>query len=111
MPIIYEINGEELDDRPEIRVGEATFAVDNRLRTFERINAGLKNMETGEFEFIIRNALGDDAYGAISEMNPPLPLANRIVTLIMAAMQGVTEEEASRRFQRGDGRDILRSGI
>jgi hypothetical protein len=96
---IYQIDAGELETRPEIRIGDAVFTVDNRLRAFERVREGLKNAQSGEFEFIVRNTLGDDAFSVISEMNPPLPVANRIVTLIMAAMRGVTEEEASSRFQ------------
>ena len=94
----YVVAAEELESRPQVRFGDKVYAVDNRLRTFEAIGAELK--EGGDaLRAVLSNALGAGAYEEIAAANPPYPALSRLATLVMAAMQDISEEDAVARFQ------------
>ena len=101
---MYSIDGEKLTRRPEIRIGDKIYTVDNRLSTFERLNGRMKVAEgAGEMEIIISEALGQDMYEEIRAMDLPYGVMYEIVIIILAAIQDLTVEEARARFQ-GSGR-------
>jgi len=95
---MYTIGSEALCERPEIRFGDKVYGVDNRLRTFEKIGDELKDGRNA-FRSVITNALGQDAYDEIIVQDPPMPALQKLIVAIMAAMQGITEEEAARSFR------------
>ena len=101
MAKLYAMDERLLTEKPEIRIGDRVYAVDNRMRTFEAMNGALN--EPGgngrEFEIVLRHALGEKAYEEISDMDLSFPAMHRVVVLIMAAMQDITEEQAESRFQ------------
>ncbi len=97
---MYSIDEKILLDKPEIRIGDKIFAVDNRLKTFEKINDELKASSGDELYIVLKNALGEKAFLEIEAMDLSFAVMYKIMVLIMAAMQDITEEEAERRFQR-----------
>ena len=100
---MYEICGEKLVRRPEVRIGDRIFEIDNRLSTFERINERLKNRDgDGDFEIIIGEALGLAVYRELREMDLAYGVMYEIVIVILAAIQDLSVEEARARF-RGQG--------
>ena len=101
---MYVIESERLKKRPEVRVGDRIYAVDDRLSTFERINARIKEgCEGEEFATIIGEALGEENFREIKEMDLPYGVMYELVIIVLAAIQDLTVEEARRRF-RGGGR-------
>jgi len=99
---MYVIDSTRLNQRPEIRIGDRIFGIDNRLSTFEKMNAHIKNPKDGmrEFDIIIGGALGDAAYNEILEMDLPYAVMRDIVVIILAAIQDISEEEAHSRFRK-----------
>lgn len=102
MARLYAIDKELLTEKPEIRIGDKVYTVDDRMRTFEKMNVELEsvNVKGNEFEIIIRNALGERAACEIASMDLSFTVMQKIIILIMAAMQDITEEQAEKRFQR-----------
>jgi hypothetical protein len=100
---LYTVNKELLTEKPEIRVGDKVYTVDDRMRTFEKMNAALAAEENqgNEFEIIIGFALGDGAAAEITGMDLSFAAIQKIVILIMAAMQDISEDAAEKRFRNG----------
>ena len=99
---MYLIEEARLNGRPELRIGDRIFTVNNRLSVFRKINNLLKSdTDTGlsELEIVIGCALGQDACDEIFEMDLPYAVMEEIVITILAAMQDLTVEEARRRFR------------
>ena len=99
---LYTVDGALLEARPEIRLGDRVFAVDNRMSVFLQITKELqaRGEDESELDIILRNALGAEAYTEIVARDLPFPVMRRLVVLAMAAVQDIEEEEAERRFQR-----------
>jgi hypothetical protein len=100
---LYTVNKELLIEKPEIRIGDTIFTVDDRMRTFEKMNEALVAAENQgkEFDIIIRFALGDDAAAEITKMDLSFAAMQKIIILIMAAMQDISEATAEKRFRNG----------
>ena len=96
---MYVVDGDKIGKRPEVRVADRVFEIDNRLSCYERINEGVKGGERGEFEVIIGEALGGEAYAEIIAMDLPYGVMNDLVIIILAAIQDLTVEEARNRFR------------
>jgi lipoate-protein ligase B len=103
--MLYEVDRVLLDSKPEIRIGDRVFAVDDRMSTFVKMNGLLTEAKTelSEFDIIIGCGISAEALAAIKEMDLSFAAMHRVVVLIMAAMQGVSEEEARKRFQSNAG--------
>jgi|GEM_PF-1625975 len=99
---LYTVDSAMLAARPEIRLGDRVFAVDNRMSVFLQITKELqeRGTEESELDIILRNALGAAAYEEIAAQDLPFPVMRRLVVLAMAAVQDIEEDEAERRFQR-----------
>jgi len=99
--MLYEVDRVLLESKPEIRIGDRVFAVDDRMSTFAKMNRALAEAKTEltEFDIVIGNGLSEEALAEIRGMDLSFAAMHRVVVLIMAAMQGVSEEEAKRRFQ------------
>jgi len=99
---MYAIDASKLDARPEMRVGDNIFRIDNRLSTFVKINQRIKERDGGsDFEIIISEALGSAVYQQIVDMDLAYGVMNDIVIIILAAIQDITTEEARSRFRQG----------
>ena len=98
---MYVVDGEKLAKRPEVRIGDRVFEIDNRLSAYMRINERVKEGECGEFEIIIGEALGMENYAEIVAMDLPYGVMSDIVVIILAAIQDLTVEEARCRFRKG----------
>ena len=96
---MYAIDSEKLTKRPEIRIGDRVYEIDNRLSAYERINERVKNGDGSEFEIIIGEALGSEHYGEIVAMDLPYGVMQDVVIIILAAIQDLTVEEARSRFR------------
>ena len=98
---MYVVDGEKIGKRPEMRIGDVIFSIDNRLSTFTRINERIKERDGGgDFEIIIGEALGAAAYGRILEMDLAYGVMYDIVVIILAAIQDIGVEEARARFRQ-----------
>jgi hypothetical protein len=98
---LYTLDKKLLTERPEIRIGEKVYAVDDRLKTFEAMNTELSSdaASNSELKIIIKHALGESAVEEIFSMDLSFAAMQKIVILIMAAMQDITEEVAEKRFR------------
>ena len=99
---LYAVDGALLDARPEIRLGDRVYAVDNRMSVFLQITKDLeaRAADESELDIILRHALGAEAYAEIVAQDLPFAVMRRLVVLAMAAVQDIEEDEAERRFQR-----------
>jgi len=96
---MYTIDSERMKSRPELRLGDRVFAVDDRLSVFEQMNRRIREGGDSEFEVIIGMALGAEALAAILEMDLGYAVMRDIVVNILAAIQGLPEDEARARFR------------
>ncbi|MCL2398008.1 MAG: hypothetical protein FWC93_08090 [Defluviitaleaceae bacterium] len=100
---MYVIDSEKLGKRPEVRIGDRVYEIDNRLSAYERINERVKAGDGDEFEIIIGEALGGENYAEIVRMDLPYGVMQDVVIIILAAIQDLTVEEARSRFRAGKG--------
>jgi len=99
---VYSVDSEKLNKRPEMRVGDRVFVIDNRLSTFERMRKELDKSDTAEMGVVMSFGLGHDAYLELVEMDLPYAVMEEIVIIVLAAIQDLEVDEARRRF-RGKG--------
>jgi len=103
---MYVIDSEKLARRPEVRIGDRVYEIDNRLSTFERINERIRGGGAdNEFEIIIGEALGAENFADIKGMDLAYGVMYDIIIIILAAIQDLSVEEARQRF-RGEGRQF-----
>jgi hypothetical protein len=105
---MYQIDGDKLNKRPELRIDDRIYSIDNRFSVFRRISAGLKaaggpaDNELNEFEIVMGEALGEAAYDEILAMDLPYGVMQELIIIVLAAMQDLPVEEARRRFRFGN---------
>ena len=101
---MYEVERALLEGKPEVRIGDKVYAVDDRMSTFARMNRALGDAQTelSEFGIILEHGLSKEAAAEIEEMDLSFAAMHSVVLLVMAAMQGVGEEEARRRFRSNE---------
>ena len=98
---MYQINNDKLQNRPELRVGDRVYCIDNRLSVFRFISKGLTGGGENEMEVVIGGALGRDVYEEILAQDLPYGVMQEIVIIILAAIWDLEVEEAKRRFCHG----------
>lgn len=98
---MYCIDKEKLSKRPEIRIGDKVYEIDNRLSVYKRINERLKAEGGMEIEVIIGEGLGSEVYGELVGMDLPYCVMVDIVIGVLAGLQDVSLEEARGRFRPG----------
>ena len=98
--MMYSIDNEKLVRRPEIRIGDRVYEIDNRLSAFERINERIKAADGAEFEIILGEALGSEHFEEIRRMDLPFGVMQEAVIIVLAAIQDLTVEEARQRFRQ-----------
>ena len=101
---MYVVDSEKLGARPEMRIGDKIYQIDNRLSTFTRINERIRCQDgVGDFEVIIGEALGVAVLAEIIEMDLAYGVMFDIVIIILAAIQDLSVEEARSRFRQEGG--------
>lgn len=98
----YKIEEKRLSCRPTICVGSDVYEVDNRLSAYERIMAGINKKKTeggGQMQLILSQLLGKNAYEELLRKDLPYDVMLDICTMAMAALQGISLEEAKVRFR------------
>ena len=102
--MLYEVDKVLLNTKPEVRIGDKVFVVDDRMSTFTKMNRALATAETelSEFDIVIAHGLSEGALAEIKQMDLSFAATHRVAMLVMAAMQGVSEEEAKRRFRSNE---------
>lgn len=97
---VYTLAEELINSRPEIRIGDKMYKVDDRKKTVDKISkiSGKKgeNLD-GE---MIKLALGEEAATEIDEMNLPFPAYAQLISLIGSAISGEKPDEFDARFQQ-----------
>jgi hypothetical protein len=101
MAELYCLDGRLITEKPEIRVGDKIYTVDNRMSVFLKLSDALKDAggRGGELRTALEHGLGESAAAEIMAMDLSVAAAQSVLRLTLAAMQGITEEEAERRFQ------------
>lgn len=97
---MYTLDNKLLTETPELRVGDKVYAVDNRMKTVEKIQEVAKDIQDSPYEgmaAVLVLALGAKAAKEIDGMNMPHPAYQRLFELVMAAVTG--EEPNAARFQ------------
>ena len=97
---MYIINNDKLTKQPEVRLGDKVYAVNNRLSTFQRMSARLKEGGEPEYAIVLSEALGQAAFEELIKADLPLNIISELVTMTLAAMQGISTEEAQARFRK-----------
>jgi len=96
---MYVLDGDKIGKRPEVRIGDRVFEIDNRLSCYQRINARIKAGDGSDFEVIIGEALGGEGFAEIVAMDLPYGVMGEIVIIVLAAIQDLSVEEARARFR------------
>lgn len=96
---MYNIDREKLTKRPEIRIGDKIYSIDNRLSTFQRMRKELDESQNMEMETVISFGLGHDVYLELLEMDLPFSVMEEIVIIILAGIQDLEVDKARQRFQ------------
>lgn len=98
---MYNISQQEIEKKPEIRIGNKIYTVDSRLSTFLNILKKLESQnEKEEINIIIGEALGQDALNEIIEFDFSYSIMQDIIILILAAIQNIDIKEAKERFKK-----------
>lgn len=106
MAKMYTLNHELLTGRPEIRVGEKVYAVDDRKKTVQKMISIFESDAPGKDEFakldeISRLAFGDK-YKEIEELDLSFAAYRELCQLVLKAATGEEEKEAtSETFRKG----------
>lgn len=96
---VYTLPDELINSKPEIRIGDKIYKVDDRQKTVKKFSKlGQKDNEDGDVE-MIKLALGEKAAKEIEAMNLPYPAYTELIMLIGAAMTGEQPDDVRARFQ------------
>lgn len=98
---MYTLDKKLLTEKPEIRIGDKCYPIDNRVKTVEKINKE-KSEEMSSFENIERILvllMGKQAVKEINFYEMPMPAARILMELAVAAATGEEPEDVSARFQ------------
>lgn len=101
---MYTIDGALLTERPEIRLGDKVYPVDDRKSTFDRVAKRSDGADRGDLQVmddVLKMTLGEDAAEEIAAMDLPFPAYMRLFETVMAVITGETPEDVARRFQDG----------
>lgn len=98
---MYKVKDELINNRPEIRVGDRVFCIDNRLSVYRAINKALQDEpQADELEVVLKNALGEGAFAEIIEMDLAFAAMQEMLFIVLAAIQDLPLEEAQKRFRK-----------
>lgn len=96
---VYTLPDELINSKPEIRIGDKIYKVDDRMKTVRKFSKlSQKDGDDGDIE-MIKLALGEKAAKEIDAMDLPYPAYTELIMLISAAMTGEQPEDVRARFQ------------
>lgn len=95
---LYTLDEKLLCERPEIRIQDKVYPVDDRQKTVQKVSK-IDTQKDGGTNEVLKLALGARAAKEIDEMNLPFPAYLKLVELVIAAMTGEEPEAVSERFQ------------
>lgn len=103
MANMYILDEALLTAKPEIRIGDKIYPVDNRQKTVVKLMNATKDIgkeyNQNAMQKALALALGDDAAKDVDAMNLPFPAYQRLFELVMAAMTGEAPDAVDARFQ------------
>lgn len=101
MAKLYTIDGKLLTDKPEIRIGDKIYVVDNRKSTIDKAQAAIAKCKEGEeSDVMIKFVLGEKAAKEIEALDLPIPALTSLGIAIRAAIEGIDYEVAEKRMFR-----------
>lgn len=96
--MMYAMDAALLAERPELRVGDKIYPVDNRVMTVKKIQQAAQQITEEDpyagTETILALALGADAVAELQCDALPAPAYQRLLELVMAAVTGEAPEAA-----------------
>ena len=99
MAKLYTLNHELLTGRPEIRVGEKVYAVDDRKKTVQKMISIFESDAPGKDEFAKLDEISQLAFGDKYKEIEKLDLSCQLV--LKAATGEEEKEAASETFRKG----------
>lgn len=101
MAKLYTIDGKLLTDKPEIRIGDKIYVVDNRKSTIDKVQKDVAKCKEGEeSDIMIKHILGEKAAKEINDLDLPIPALTSLGIAIRAAIEGIDYEVAEKRYFR-----------
>lgn len=106
MAKLYTLNHELLTGRPEIRVGEKVYAVDDRKKTVQKMISIFESDAPGKDEFAKLDEISQLAFGnkykEIEKLDLSFAAYRELCQLVLKAATGEEEKEAtSETFRKG----------
>lgn len=92
---LYTLDDKLLIGRPEIRIGDKVYPVDDRKKTVDK----LSKIDSEDTDAILKLAFGEAAAKEIDAMDMPFAAYLQLVKLVVAAMTGEDEETVEGRFR------------
>lgn len=97
---MYTFDSKLLVDRPEIRIGDKVYPVDDRAKTVKQMMKLVEqdgaSMET--IDAVLQIGLGERAYHEIDEMELSFSGYRALMELVIAAMTGEEADGGTDRF-------------
>lgn len=107
---LYTLDEKLLVGRPEVRIGDKIFAVDDRKKTFEKLEKLIKEDQESiaAIDKALQMLLGSAACKQIEEMELSFNAYQALFSLVMDAVTGAEPEQTgegqqSERFQKNKG--------
>ena len=100
MPNIINITDKLINEKPCIIVGDKRYEVNNGLRTVMRFEELATESNVKSMVEALKVALGANAVEELNVDDMSQPNFKVLLTALMAAIQGVTYEEAEVRFRQ-----------
>lgn len=104
---MYTLDNALLVERPEIRIGDKMYPVDDRQKTVEKVieltQGGNSGQNIGEtMRKTLDLVFGPENAKEIDEMNLPFPAYQKLFELVMAAVTGEEPKNTEARFPEAD---------
>lgn len=102
MAKMYTLDHKLLVDKPELRVGDKCYAVDDRAKT---VKAAIKmfddsDKDTDTADETLKLLIGEKAVKEIEELELSWAAYQRLIELAIAAATGEDPKEVEKRFQK-----------
>lgn len=99
MAKLYTVDGKLLTDRPEVRIGDHVFAVDDRVKTVKALMKLTQNgANENDADEILKMGFGSKAFAEIEKLELPFVAYQNLIELVVAAMTGEEPAAVSARF-------------
>lgn len=101
---MYALDGKYLTDRPEVRIGDKVYAVDDRVKTVRKLFE-IQKQENNDFEAAdkaLELVFGKEVYREISNLDLPYKAYQKLFELVIEAVTGAGAEEETARFPESE---------